>query len=342
MFPLPSSPSVFDAFRMAASWAVWRRTTATAITAAAIRAHLCGRAPGDQRRAVISYMQADGVRAAHTLSRPADYPHSQLTLDAFEWLYNRVSDTWMRPAVYLDDPVVRRELATVADSFPRVQFTDVATGILRDLAITLPTTVSTRAGQRHHAPLPQLTVATDASLRTHTPGAGTAVVAEHGAVTTQWHRAVDDTTTAEILAIRLALNTYPRHQLTILTDSRAAIRCLSLPPAIIRARAPRTIALRIVQAQSALKDTRSTLTWVRGHADHPLNEAADRVALAVRRNHQFCVSRSMAHRIIGRIEEDLQDELDPGHSSAASNAAATVSDEPPPKSPRGRRSPSAS
>src|SRR5699024_945134 len=84
MHPLPS-PSIVDAFRLPASWASWRRTTATAITAAAIRVHFCGRAESEDRTAVISFVRADGTRAAHTLTRPIDYPRSQLALDAFEW-----------------------------------------------------------------------------------------------------------------------------------------------------------------------------------------------------------------------------------------------------------------
>ncbi|MFD4184145.1 hypothetical protein [Rhodococcus sp. NPDC058514] len=50
-----------------------------------------------------------------------------------------------------------------------------------------------------------------------------------------------------------------------------------------------------------MRRRRVRFSWERGHAGHPLNEAAHRLAIAARRNHEFNVAASTRAAITDNI-----------------------------------------
>lgn len=107
---------------------------------------------------------------------------------------------------------------------------------------------------------------------------------------------------SELRAIDLLLTrTRESDRLVVLTDSQTAIAFLEgrrVPP-------PRLASL-VDRIAAMVRDREVTFTWVKGHAGHALNEAADRLAIAERRHLEWANSRQV-HRAIQRaiLAEEL-------------------------------------
>ncbi|KXO91013.1 ribonuclease H (plasmid) [Tsukamurella tyrosinosolvens] len=135
---------------------------------------------------------------------------------------------------------------------------------------------------------PWLRVGTDASLGAPGKGSGVGYIADTGEHGSKFCRHVNDTTTAELLAVRMAVQellqagTGPARNLHVLTDSRAVIRLLDNPR-----RAAPTLQRHVQELVDLRAAGRLEITWVRGHSGHPLNEGADRLSRDVRRAKQW-------------------------------------------------------
>jgi ribonuclease HI len=142
-------------------------------------------------------------------------------------------------------------------------------------------------------------VATDASVGLGRGSAGIACVDERGCYHAEQF-ASRDVLYCELKAVLLALQRFPG-PLRILTDSRSAIRLIdgSSPPKT------RPVARVLAQVRRHLIGRQSTVEWVRGHADHPLNEAADHLALAARRRIEFAIPAESHQQICQRITTSL-------------------------------------
>ncbi|MGY1829074.1 RNase H family protein [Geodermatophilus sp. SYSU D01180] len=94
----------------------------------------------------------------------------------------------------------------------------------------------------------------------------------------------------ELTAIRQAITAHPGPRpLTILTDCRPALDALATVvrtgriPTAAGVPGCRDTARLLRQISVSLRSRPIALEWVKGHADHPLNDAADRLAVQARR-----------------------------------------------------------
>lgn len=135
-----------------------------------------------------------------------------------------------------------------------------------------------------------ITVATDGSIRRSYAGIGwLASSGAHGMsgyVSSSKRVGVDPVLVAELAAIGAAVRGLPRHRLTVLSDSRAAIAMVNrwtLGEFVTPADYPETDSksvwnLAAIQRRVYADRTRITLRWVHGHTGEPLNEGADALA----------------------------------------------------------------
>lgn len=244
------------------------------------------------------WRSAAGEREETAFTAPgqAHSTNADLALSAFAWLYERACSQTGRPVpVWVGHGATRRGLIELAASFPAVSFLGEASRIA---PVSCPTTED--AASAVPAPVtpaePQV-VATDASVGKRA-GAGIACVAECGEYG-QGFAPTGDVTLAELLAIRLALTSFAG-PLTVLTDSRAALSRIQHPStATAKQRATLT------KIQRLRKGRVVTFHWVKGHNGHALNEAADRLAVAARRAHEFNQAAHIKSRIAAGIVADL-------------------------------------
>lgn len=218
--------------------------------------------------------------------------------------------------VFVADRVVREALLGYAASFPALRLVtdpDAEDCTLlakarrlaarRDAPTTSPSHTAPRPATRADAvaPAPEpLTVATDAS-RGRIPGLGLACIAEDGRHAVAYRAASESIHAGELRALQLALETFPGGQLRLLTDSRLAVAWIA-DPATASTRALRAVATSIA---AEVRRRRCEVTWVRGHAGHPLNEAADRLAVAARRGVQLGQPDDVRVDIARRIAAEL-------------------------------------
>lgn len=145
-----------------------------------------------------------------------------------------------------------------------------------------------------------LEVATDASVDRRRGSAGIACVDESGRQHTLRLRS-HDVVYCELRAIRLALETFTG-PVRILSDSQASINLITNTGHTTRRGHLRAVVEHI---RSLMQGREVTLQWVRGHNGHPLNEAADRLAMAARRARELSTPPRVAKQITRRIVEDL-------------------------------------
>ncbi|MFT4128258.1 MAG: hypothetical protein QM662_18770 [Gordonia sp. (in: high G+C Gram-positive bacteria)] len=225
-----------------------------------------------------------------------------LAVDAFAHLQQIAVDRDLRVEVYIANTRVRNWFVTgpphshlvPAELGYRVGATslrDVADDALR-ARITAPPAAAT------DAPPGPIVIATDASARSGRPGIGIAYVTETGEWRQDYLPAASVINIGELQAILLALTDRRERQITVLTDSRCAV------DAITRGRDGQGKAI-VHRIREQMQGREVTVTWVRGHAGNPLNEAADRLARAARRNAAAGVADEVRYRIAANIVEEL-------------------------------------
>lgn len=126
----------------------------------------------------------------------------------------------------------------------------------------------------------RLLVATDGSWSERTQTCGYAYICEDGSYGVGADTWLPGSFGAEMTAIRLALKHFsPRQALHIVSDSRGAVESLS------DTRRHKLLSSDKIARMLARRDV--TFEWVRGHAGHPLNEGADRLSRAIRRQREW-------------------------------------------------------
>lgn len=126
----------------------------------------------------------------------------------------------------------------------------------------------------------RLVVATDGSWSERTQTCGYAYICEDGSYGVGADTWLPGSFGAEMMAIRLALKQFsPKQALHIVSDSRAAVESLS------DTRRHKLLSSDKIARMLARRDV--TFEWVRGHAGHPLNEGADRLSRAIRRQREW-------------------------------------------------------
>lgn len=263
-------------------------------------------------RAVAALEHLDGGVSTHEVTgrQGTRTTHQRLVLDAFEWLYAQCRELPGDPVeTYVAYGTVRRELMLLAASFPRVRLVaEPTTAHLTLIAAVLPPPPNrpepaTVPATPLPAPLPSPSlriVATDASLARHHVGAGIACVDAHGTFAQGFAR-TSSIAVAELRAIDLAVHTFPRDDLLILSDSRQVLAWLADPAGV-----PEPHVRRLVDGIVSESHRRQVrFEWVKGHDGHPLNETADRLAMAARRAREFQQDETVSHRIAAGIIHDL-------------------------------------
>lgn len=158
----------------------------------------------------------------------------------------------------------------------------------------------TQAAAAADVPVGMLVVATDASVGLGRKSAGLGCVDEHGRQVTGRLRS-RNVLYCELRAIQLALEHF-RGPLRILSDSLDAVRRINEPYPNPRPGRVTTLADTI---RAVLQQRGSSVEWVRGHNGHPLNEAADRLAMAARRATELQLPRQVEQQIRHQIVGDL-------------------------------------
>lgn len=225
-------------------------------------------------------------------------------LDAFEYFLS----LGRGPSIlYVSDRAFRRELQAAAASFPDLTFVYTARGRLVNVASVAVGALDDyrrfahkrawKAELERRAALPELVVATDASKGTGRRGVGVACVSAEGGFASKAYSEVETVLAGELLAIALAVITFPERRLHVLTDSKPALASLTMPRAkLLDKRTSQIVEIvDMIERRTAGRDVR--YSWVRSHAGHELNEIADRLAVAARRNKEAHVSPSVEDQI---------------------------------------------
>lgn len=154
----------------------------------------------------------------------------------------------------------------------------------------------------------QYEIYTDASVGHHhgRPVAGIAWIDGNGRYEVSTH-ITRVPLVAELAAIHLALCAHPGRPATVVSDCRPALNALDHTActgviALPRSAGGNREAARLVHRINLERQSRPvTLRWVKGHAGHPLNEAADRLAVQARR----CVQNGGQLRDITLLAERI-------------------------------------
>lgn len=261
---------------------------------------------GADARVEVALAWVSGEQSTQTAvftSRVGDGKYSA-ALDAFGHFVSLQEE----PSVlYISNSTFRREIQAAATSFQGLDVAGTARGRLHDLIGVAVQALDdhTRFAHRRawaaelarREALPELIVATDASKATGRSGAGVAYVSAEGGFASKVYPDVETVLAGELLAIALALKHFPERRLHVLTDSKAAIASLTMSRAELLERRTRQVVdiVDVVQRRTAGRDVR--YSWVRSHAGHELNEIADRLAVAARRNKEARVSPSVKEQI---------------------------------------------
>lgn len=235
-------------------------------------------------RFAVATAEARNVEAGDGAASPATSPIPETT-------------TSTTPAlVYIANNQLSTEVVNLQESFPaatfvrRSDFPDV--DLLDAIQSRLNKSPACSNAGNDLAPGGRLTVATDASLRLHRSGAGLACVDQFGNWSTRYARKIGDISMAEVASVSLALKVFPHRRLDLLVDSQTAVAWLSKDDAFV----PRRALQLVGRTRKLLEDSGSTVTWVRAHSGHYLNETADRLSRACRRDAYFTDSATAQDR----------------------------------------------
>lgn len=172
-----------------------------------------------------------------------------------------------------------------------------------------------------YVPLRELTVATDASW--NSTGRGQGKTAAYGWYSDNHAYGAGLTRGpilfAELKAAQMALENsqFQRRDIHLLMDSQKAIAVLRRLQAGEEVSGIASLpsgrdAFNLLNRLKVLISSRThglRVSWVKGHSGHPLNEAADRLALSYRRNHQFGFGAEECDRRTHEIAADICAEL---------------------------------
>ncbi|WP_305091854.1 RNase H family protein [Prescottella sp. R16] len=259
----------------------------------------------------IALADGDSVRT-DVLTRPGADAQAQAqaqqatVLDAFESIYRQALAEPTPPVLYVGHAETRAALTAVAASFPAVQFVTTTRGRIPALLHTAGTAISAHLASLRPepepttAPKPELLVATDASKCTRRRGVGVACVSADGIHRQKVVEDVRSVLHGELLAIELAVTSFPNRPLHVLTDSRAALACLGTDR-IDHGDASATVD----RIRHRTRGLAVRYSWVRGHNGHTLNEAAHRLAVAARRGHEADIPQQIRHAVAGNIVAPL-------------------------------------
>jgi ribonuclease H len=160
-----------------------------------------------------------------------------------------------------------------------------------------------------------ITVATDGTLNPATGVAAAGFVTETGVNCAHECRCdPDKIVEAEVTAICMTLEAFPAHDLLVLADSKVALRIVwqamdnqDVPSSRLQQILYPTPGWLFVQLRYALDryGGHAKFRWVQGHAGHPLNEAADRLVRAVRRQAEGTAPRGSAQLVKDNIRDEL-------------------------------------
>ncbi|AVZ38459.1 MULTISPECIES: ribonuclease H family protein [unclassified Dietzia] len=152
-----------------------------------------------------------------------------------------------------------------------------------------------------------LQVATDASVRKGKAGAGIGVMAENGQWRTKYCAELRNINVAELVAIECAVRTFRGRPLEIVSDSRNAIALATGS----KVSSSTQVARLVDSIRAASKGREVSYRWVPGHSGVLLNETADRLAVARRRNEDAQVDQATADRIYSNIVADVHQDESP-------------------------------
>lgn len=243
-------------------------------------------------------------------------------VDAFEFVQN-FSVTYGREVeLYISNKAVRDwfEIQNHSHLVPRhfnghgASTIRCTAEVLLERRITAANAAKMQSARRIPArPQRPLIIATDASARTGHRGVGIAYVTETGAFQQEFLPSVSEIAIGELDAIRLALSDTAHHRhVEIITDSLNSIGWIEgtrqIPNHILSA--------RVRQIRTLCAGRTVQFRWVKSHAGHRLNDTADRLAVAARRNGTAAIASEARHRIAQNIMDDF-------HVSAPTRAAAS-------------------
>ena len=271
----------------------------------------------DARRA-IAHTHFRGTNGETTLGSGAQIvpaldpePQNAYALDVFEKAYKDAEAAYEDLYVIMRVADVRDRLTEMTDQLPRMRLVDVITrGTVSDRAHTAAHQL-TRAALDEDAkkPHPALHVATDASMQTGRSGAGISAVAADGRALMRFDKSYNDVLSAELGAMRLALKEFRAKRIVIESDSKTGVQLANrMMRATLEEEAalmssdlpsPAKRALRTIKRHSAQRDI--TIRWVRGHENHQMNLAADRLAVLARRSDGDTVPRDVVENVAENI-----------------------------------------
>lgn len=219
--------------------------------------------------------------------------------DAYEHVADYLTARSAHANLFIQNTVARRWFA--AQTHWHLSPAALSDSRMNEVLADAQQTLAAHARTRHAAAKP-LRVATDASSRIGSPGAGIAFVTEHGSCRQAYLESVHSINDAELEAIEMALRTLKATKLLIVTDSLVSARWIRGESTPASSRTGRLL----TRIHRLAADREVSVEWIKGHAGDPLNETADRLARAARRNADANVSREVQDQIRCSILHDLQ------------------------------------
>ena len=255
------------------------------------------------------------------------HANRQLVSSSFEvlnWLVDAVSETWKHQRdgmiVYISDPTIRRLLRDIPDAYPGLEVRDVVTGPALKAtweACSRAHSLDLHGPVEAHMPerAAHYVYATDASKGKSGRLVGIAAVGASSTKCEVLSRVTSATTVleGEFAAVHMILEQVryclDARELDLVTDSLTVAR-------IINSHSRRPVAQDYERrAMAELDRVRASgvtvrVSWVRGHDGNPLNELADRAAVAARRCKQWEQPRGP---IVNKLRDELRELLSSAH-----------------------------